>query len=474
MKSIAKNSLANIICAMLDPLFSMLTTAYTARILLAAGAGRIAYAQSIVVYFSAFAEFGISSYGIREIAKARSRKKDVNVIFTELMIINFMTTTCALLAYCWSVCSFPDYYVDRNLFLVCGLSIFFNYFNVDWLFRGQEEYVYIAGRNLIVRIISLIAIYLFVQTRDDYIKYALIGSMTGGLIAFFNICRVYKLAGFSFKKLSLKKHLKFLGVFTINNVLNSLYNKAGTTMLGILTTETATGYYSYADYLIRMITNICSAAPAVLYPRLSYSYKNDRDEFDRLLRLGISIVMFIAFPASMGFFILTPQIIEIILGDDFLPAVKTFRILSLQIMILGIADLCFQLLMATGNEKKRALTLGWGLVGNVLLNSVFIPLRADCGAAISCIISELTLNGYLVWKMYRKIRFHIPWKAFRQALVSTAIMGVAVLGVVQFDLNPVVQCAMAVACGIFLYVALNLYMGNELLNSLIRKMNNVW
>lgn len=470
MKSITKSSIANLVCAMIDPLFSMAATSYIARVLLADGAGKVAFAQSIVIYFSALAEFGISGYGIREIAKVKLGEKDIDIIFTELMTVNFITTTCSLMCYFGMLLFCSEFRSEKILFLVCSLAIFLNYFNVDWVFQGEEEYVYIAGRNLIVKIVSLIFIFVFVHTKDDYIKYALIVCITNGLNIMLNMCMLHKFVRFTFCSISLKRHLKPLSIFTVNNVLTSLYDKVDITLIGMLSTEMATGYYSYAYSLIRMIMRICASIPAVLYPRLSYCYKNDQREFERLLYLGIRITIFIVFPASMGIFILVPQIVTIILGNDFWPAVRTFRILSILIVIQGIADLCFQLIMATGHEEERARALWVALLGNILLNFIFIPFWDDCGAAIACIISELGLNSYLVWKIHRKIRFQIPWRAFGQALISTVIMGIAIFIVSHFNFEPIVQCVIAIVSGIAVYGILNLLMRNELLYLLIKKM----
>ena len=36
------------------------------------------------------------------------------------------------------------------LYGACGLAIFFNYLNIDWMYKGLEEYGYITGRSLVL------------------------------------------------------------------------------------------------------------------------------------------------------------------------------------------------------------------------------------------------------------------------------------------------------------------------------------
>ena len=51
---------------------------------------------------------------------------------------------------------------DWKLFIVSGIQLLLCYFNIDWLYKGEEEYAYIAKRNLIIKAASLICIFVFV------------------------------------------------------------------------------------------------------------------------------------------------------------------------------------------------------------------------------------------------------------------------------------------------------------------------
>ena len=48
------------------------------------------------------------------------------------------------------------------------------------MYKGLEEYGYITGRSLAIKGISLLALFLFVKTRQDYVAYALISSLATG------------------------------------------------------------------------------------------------------------------------------------------------------------------------------------------------------------------------------------------------------------------------------------------------------
>lgn len=155
-------------------IFPLVSAAYVARILQPDGIGSVAYAQNITSYFVSLAQLGIPTYGVREIAKVRVSKERLNDTSSELLLINFCSTTVALLFYYIFVGVGNIFFEDRVLFLCYGIIIVFNYISVDWFFQGIEEYGYIMVRSLAVKCLMFFSLILFVRNHNDYIIYAVI------------------------------------------------------------------------------------------------------------------------------------------------------------------------------------------------------------------------------------------------------------------------------------------------------------
>ena len=62
MKSLAKNSVYNIIYKCSNLVFPLIISAYVSRILLAEGIGKVSSAQNIVTYFTLLAALGLANY----------------------------------------------------------------------------------------------------------------------------------------------------------------------------------------------------------------------------------------------------------------------------------------------------------------------------------------------------------------------------------------------------------------------------
>lgn len=78
-KSLAKNSIYNIIYTIANILFPFVTSIYVSRILLPVGVGKVASAQNIASYFVTLAALGLPSYGVREFARFGTiKQKEIN------------------------------------------------------------------------------------------------------------------------------------------------------------------------------------------------------------------------------------------------------------------------------------------------------------------------------------------------------------------------------------------------------------
>lgn len=471
MKSLAKNTIFNVIYNVCSLLFPLVTSMYISRILLEDGVGSISYARNIASYFETFAAFGLPVYGLREIAKVQNNQLNTNKTFTELFSINFITTLVASLLYCILIPLSLHNSLDTRLTIFFGFSVLFNFINVDWFYQGKEEYVYISCRSIFIKAVSLICTLLLIKTKDDYIKYALILVFANGGNYIFNIIHIRKLVKFDFKGIDIKRHISPLTVLAASIFLSTLYSKLDITMLGSISTKTATGLYSNAHRTIDMLVVASASVSAVFLPRLSYFYENSKSEFTRLIEFGIRTLSFTTMPIAAGLFIISSPLIELLYGADFLPAAITVKIFSVLILVRAFGDLlCYQLVICTGNEKKRLQAYAMAAGVNIVLNALLIPHLAENGAAIASVISELTVNLYQFIKIKKLVTIPFPKKAAFQGVFATLIMSASIIPIVCIENIPsIIQCISALAVGAVVYIIANLIMKNIFLIDCITK-----
>ena len=95
-KSLKKNFGYNLVLTLCKYLFPLMTYPYVSRVLGVDKIGLCNFVDSIINYFVLFSTLGITSYGVREIAKCRNDLVRKNKVFSNLLAINFIGTILAI------------------------------------------------------------------------------------------------------------------------------------------------------------------------------------------------------------------------------------------------------------------------------------------------------------------------------------------------------------------------------------------
>lgn len=468
MKSLAKNSTFNAIYTILNLLFPLITSVYVSRVLLPEGVGRVAYAQSVVSYFVILASLGLPNYGLREIARVKEKGDAKNKLFTELLIVNAISTSIALVAYIVLVMVIQSLKAQLYLFIACGSLIFLNYFNIDWFYQGEEEYVFIVCRSILIKLLSFGALFLFVRQQADYIVYAWISSIALGGNYIFNIIHSRKYVGLTFKNIDIRPHIKPIVIMAVGVLLSSIYGKVDTTMLGVMSGDRNTGLYTNGLKIVDMVITTSTAVTAVFMPRLSFYFEHDKKKFIELIRSGNDILSFITFPFAVGLFVIAPKAIELLFGNEFAGSVPIIRSLCVLIVIKGFGNLlCFQLVMCTGNEKERIPATFLGSLSNVIMNAVLIPVASGIGAAFASVVSESIVNGYQLFKMKKKVDIQFDKGVLLKSIFSSIVMGIICCFVGEIEMGLFLSIVLTVLCGIFVYLLMNTILKNRILEEML-------
>ncbi len=459
--SLAQNAIFSVIYKLCNVIFPLVSATYIARVLSPDGIGAVAYAQNTVSYFLMIAVLAIPQYGIRESAKYRDDPEKVNKLFSELMGINFLSTTVCVAAYwCFIQLVFP---VDHLVYLIFGLDLVFNYINIDWFYQGREEYRYITLRSILVKAISLCALFLFVKTEADYPVYALILCLGIGCNYFFNVFHLRGKVKLMFHNLEPGRHMKPIMVLMLSSVAASLYSKVDITMLGQLSTNASVGFYTNAHKVISIVLTLVTAISAVFLPRLSYVYENDREHYHSHLTIGLKLVLLLAVPGCIGLIVVSQELTAVLFGSAFAPMAQTLQILSVFTIVKGVGDLlCYQAIISSGNEKELIASRVVAGLANVVLNAILIPLHGHQGAAIASVISELIVNGMLLRYSLSIARPDISRHFCITLALSTAAMAVTVMVVKSLIHHDLICLVISVMCGVVAFLLSMLISRNEL------------
>ena len=166
-KSIAKNYIYNMVYQVLTLILPLITTPYLSRVLGAEGNGIYSYTYAIVTYFILFGSLGVALYGQREIAYAQEYPEKRKKIFIEIVIFRFITILIATVFYFFLFVKGAEYQIYYQILM---LELVAAAFDISWFFQGLEDFKKTIIRNIIVRTISVVCIFIFVKSRKRFRK----------------------------------------------------------------------------------------------------------------------------------------------------------------------------------------------------------------------------------------------------------------------------------------------------------------
>lgn len=458
MASIKSNYVFNLLHSAVGLLFPLLTFPYASRIILAEGIGTIQFLQSIIDYVALFSALGIPLYAIREIARVRNDAEKTAETTVEILLLHIGLTGIGYIAVLCIAAFATDVAANMHLFLLLSISLILNALGCEWFYRGTENFRYIAIRGLIVRILSVIFLFLFVKDKDDICYYAVYTlCVTGGnnLLNFIHLRKFVRLGRANGRKIDPLRHLRpALHVFALN-VIISVYVNLDTVMLGFMSGPAAVGYYTAAAKLSRISLTIVNAIGLVLLSRMSALHREgETDEFNRLAQKSMDLTVGINTPLCLGMIVMAPTLIRLLCGPSYEPSVTTLAILAPVLPIIGISNVMgIQILYPQGKENLVMMATAAGAVVNVLLNLLLIGSFAQNGAAAASVAAELCVTATMAVVARRYLPFDWRAKSSRYAvcLLGAAIMFFICLSIRRLPLGDILSLMTVSAAGITVY-----------------------
>lgn len=164
--SVSKNYLYNLTYQILLIILPIITVPYISRVLLSEGVGINALTNANIQYFILFGTLGIALYGNRTIAYVRDNKRKLNKTFWGIFLLKLITTSIVyvifILVFTLKKNNFTLYYWIQSINIIAAAA------DISWFFMGMEDFKKTVTTNLLIKIISVAAIFIIVKRPEIY------------------------------------------------------------------------------------------------------------------------------------------------------------------------------------------------------------------------------------------------------------------------------------------------------------------
>ena len=431
--SVKYNFIMNAILTVAGIIVPLITFPYISRVLLVEGSGKVAFATSVVTYFTMFASLGIPTYGVRACAIVRDNKEKLSKTVQELLIISGGTTLLTYIVFGISLFVIPEFAQERTLLLIVGLGIGLNTIGVQWLYNALEQYSYITTCSILFKVIGMILMFLLVKESSDYQIYggvyviASFGSYVLNFICLRKFVTFQKTGTYQFKQ-----HLKHIMVFFAMSAGASIYLNLDVVMLRFLQSNEAVGYYNAGIKVKTVLVTCVTSLGTVLLPRLSYYIETaDKKAFQLMVGKAFRFVFVAASAVTVYFSIFARESILLLSGEAFLPAVGPMMILMPTVLLTGLSNVTgIQILTPNGREREVMYSIWGGAILDFVLNLIVIPKFSANGAALSTLLAEGMVLLLQCWFLR-----DVLWSYIRQVQCWKIVIALAVASVMTIPVK---------------------------------------
>jgi len=467
-KSLLKNTFYALILQFTTVLFPLITAPYISRVLGVENLGKVNFSGVVVYWFTLIASFGTVIYGVREVAKIRDNKDDLSRLFSEMLAIKAILTVTTLVVYVPLIFTVERFSQEWVLFLVQGSALLLNIVSIDWFFQGIEEYKYISIRGVISRVISLVAMFLMIKERGDYIEYAGIAIFALSFANILNYFYALKFVNISFKNLQLKKHIKPLLIFFGSIMITTVYNTLDQVFLGFVKGDAEVALFARSKQFYALGLAVLLTLNNVFFPRIANYFIKDREQYNNLLKLSINIIILIALPITVGLALLSYEIIYLTGGEEYIFAQFSLIIFSPLVLVtaLGVWNNS-QRMIPNGYEKTMMNIQIVQAVISLSLNLIIIKLYGFIGAAITILVIETV--GLIIGMAFMsgKDRFQVLKLNQVKYLLAASIMAVVLELIKPVFFVSWLSLLMKIAVSATLYFVILLILKDETMINLI-------
>lgn len=474
-KKIKKNTIYSIIKSCSTIIFPLITFPYISRVLLTENIGKINFSTSVVSYFSLIATLGISTYAIRECSRIKNDKDKLERTIGEILSINVCTMLVSYVILFIVLIVFKKLENHRNLIIIQSSAILFTTFGADWINITMEDFRYITLRNVSFQILSLILMFIFVKSPNDYIKYVIITiiSSSGGNII--NIIYRQKYCKTKlYLKMNIKKHLPPILTLFAMNLAQQIFVNSDTTILGLIKGDYEVGLYSTSVKIYNVVSTLMSSISWVVIPKLSSSFeKKEFDEVSNILKYAIGFTATIGIPIVIGMCILSSNIIELIAGNEYIGATISLQILSIALLFSLAWGVVMNMILLPDKKDKECLkACSISAILNVLLNLIFIPKYGLNAAAMTTTLSQLI--GLLICCKYvnNNISINIQKNFWISISLGSILIILFVLSCKLFITNNLLVLVVSTIGSVLIYSILQIIFNNYWVKDIISEIKN--
>lgn len=420
------------------------------------GAGRTGeyfLALSLIVMFSVFADWGVTSVIIRDIA---SKSEHPEQTLREAIGLKFPLTILSMGA----VIAFSLLlgYDTQIVGLVALATPILAADSISTLFygvlRGQQNLRFEAIGIFIGQLVTALigSIVLFTNPQLGFLVVALlVGSLWNAIFSAWQVARRLGwkalLPYWSWK--TSKILLRTSMAFGLAGLFVKVYSSIDSILLSLYESKEAVGMYAVAYKLTYAFQFLPMAFVGAIYPAMSSFFPHDREHLRQLFDHSIWYMALLAVPITFGIATTADLLIPLFYPNGYTDAIAALQVLVFVLLFIFLDFPVGSLLNAAHKQGIKTAVMGVTMIVNIVLNILLIPRLGILGACWAAVVSFIVLFVVSFWFVRRIIPYG-PKELFSR--VAPVLLAGVAMSVVVLLLKPWLHLFLLILVGGIVYI----------------------
>ena len=351
--------------------------------------------------------------------------------------------------------------------LAQSISLIAVAFVISWFYEVIVYFNVTVLKNSLVKIVSMIAIFVFIKGPYDvtlYIVVMALSTLLGNLTLWPNIYRDLP----KVKACNLNPGIHFLPMVElfIPQIATQVYVQLNRTMLGVMINETSSGYYQYSDNLVKLILALVTATGTVMLPHVANAVSHgNMKKVNQMLYKSFDFVSAMAVPMMFGLAAISLTLASKYYGPGYGPVGPAMMIESIVILMIAWSNaLGVQYLLPIHHQKQFTISVTVGAVVNIILNFPLIHFYGLNGAMWSTVLSEISVTLYQLIAVRGLLSYRTLFSSLGKYLISGIIMFLPVFWMNTHLKDSWLMMGLEVITGVVIYVVMVILLRAPIVN----------
>jgi O-antigen/teichoic acid export membrane protein len=369
----------------------LVVTAVLARLLSPADYGLAGLAAVYVGLAAIFAQFGI---GPALIQRAELTPRIIRAGFTATVLIGILTTGAV-----WLTAPLAADLLGNAALtpVIRGLSFTFVLANPGFVAEGLTERSLAWRRLMWVEVAAFVVGYAtpaLVLAAAGFGVWAIVGSTLGqNLVRSALLLKLQPHPKWPRIGPEIRELLRFGSGFTLARAFNYGAGQGDNLVVGRVLGILALGYYSRAFKLMMiLVTYFATVVTKVLFPVMS-RLQGQPERLRATYLTGAAVLGLVSAPLGALMVVTAPEIVAVMLGPKWRPAVAPFQILTAGIMLRNVYLMAYCLDGALGRMRNR--TVRDGIYASAVIVGSLVGTRYGLTGVATGVVLAITLNYFV-------------------------------------------------------------------------------